>query len=1452
MSTPPAAPSRRWHIPRHILWNTAGVAVALTAVVAALVLWLNSPQFESLVRLRLSQQVQNMAGGRVEIGAFHWSLLHLEAEADHVIIHGDEPAGEAPYASIASLRARFSVLGVVSPRIRLRSLDIDQPRMHIIFYPDRTTNQPHPVRSRKTRRSALETLFSLQAGHVAITDGLIHLDNRAASLDFQNRYQPLDFRGDDLSLTMRYVAAAGNAPESYRIEASVRDLTLARGGAQAGKTPAVHGVLSATLDLTRDAAMLRSLELTAHTRGAADQTLHITGALTHFAEPQWNATLRGDLDMRLLDPVLGYPFAPEGIAHLDLTCGGEDGQFGIDGTVHAEHASYIGTGVVARGVDLTARVHADPQQLRITGVVARLQQGGAITGEVLLSHWLPPTAAQTVIHAGIEQNVPRPTLRQRLASHFHAHAAAQTATARPETHQETPHSTLIKAPNVDIPVDGKVTAAFQDVALDTILDLVSEPPYQRLGISSLVSGATTAVWNHGDVKTLAVDAKLNLTPSAQPPQGEAAAGGLIDATYFQRDGSVDVRALDVRLPTSRLQAHGRLGAYPITSPTALAVDLHSGNLREFDTVLRSLGLKREGKSGAAALPIALTGQANFAGNWEGSLESPRLAGSLQATQIAVEFPAPQADAAPRWVRWDSVQADGAYDAEHIAIVHATLHRGAAQIDLDGALLAAPASIAIAALAPKHQPPGAGLRGDEAPAFDPHAILRLHARATKISMDDLLPIVGEDLPIRGSLDTQISVEGPLNALAGTGWAELNNGAVYGEPVESLRVQGSLSERTAKLTSFNARTQAGTVAGSGSYDFGASRFQGEAHGNGIDLAKIDRLRTSGEDVSGKLGFTLAASGTLDQPQVQASGAVTGFAVQGQALGTLSLNAHTDGRMLIYDAGTRLDSAQLTLHAQTELHGDYATAAKLDISNFDIGSVFKLAHLDTISAQSSLVGMANISGPLRRPEELHGELSLQQMALTVAGVRLQSTGALHATLAHAQVNLDPLQITGDGTDVHVLGTLALSGKREMNLGASGSVNMKLIQTLDPDLTASGTTQFQVEARGPLTDPSLGGTVEFQNGSMTLGDLPNGLSQLNGRLRFNQNRLEVVSLTAMTGGGKLSLGGYLAYRHGMYADLSVTGNSIRIRYPEGVSSLADTSLHLQGTPASLFLSGNVLLTRFSVSPDLDMAALAARATAAQEVAPPNAPLNHVRLDVRIRSSPQLNFQNAYAKLAGDVDLRLRGTAASPSLQGRVSITEGNAMIAGTRYELQRGDITFSNPVRIQPVIDLNATARVEDYDITLGLHGTPDKLSVTYRSDPPLPEADVVALLALGRTQSEQGLYTEQQQQSIGLSPSTDILLGGALNATVSSRVQKLFGAGSVKVDPSYLGALGNSTTRITVEEQVGKNLTLTYATNVDTSAQQLLQAEIAINRHVALLVTRDESGVFSMVFKATRRYR
>ncbi|MDE3189157.1 MAG: translocation/assembly module TamB domain-containing protein [Acidobacteriota bacterium] len=1426
----PVPPARRR--PRRSPWITAGIGALLAAALLGIAFLANSDAAANLVREWLIAKLETATGGRVEIASFHWRPFALQAEADGLILHGLEARGEAPYARVDHLSVEFSILGFLSPRIQLRDMEIDRPALHLIVYPDGSTNQPRPGKGRKPGKPALDTFFDLKAGHVGVRQGTLDYENRAAAFDFQNRLKPLNLAASDVALRLMYVPADtappadrsstpgwkdGKNPEFYRIELGARDMNFTRGDASHPIAPRVSGFVQATLDLTRSAAYLRTLRLTASSKDAGERSIVVSGALTDFTRPHWQAAAQGELDMRLLEPTTGYPFAPQGIARLDITAQGDDGLFRVDGGIHADGASYIGTGVTARDVQLDARVHADPEQLIISSIVARLHQGGQLEGTVALDHWLPPIPGSTVLQAA----PPQPVRRSR--------------SARNQTQIKPPQPPEPSGP-ITIPVNGKVTALLKDVPLDAILDMVSQPPFQRLGLDTRLSGPAEATWIKGDSNTLAVSAALNASPSGHAVPGEAPVTGTIDGTYTQRDGAVALRALNITLPSSHIEAHGHLGAYPLTSPSEIAVDFHSHDLREFDTVLRDLGLQQGGKSGTAALPVSLDGQADIQATWTGSLVSPHIAGNLKATSLTLEIP-PQTGVTtgkPQPVHWDAVEATGSFSTSRIAIDHAQLRHGPATLDVEGTLTAAgpPAPAAIL-------------------AFDSNSLLHVRVNAAQIGLDELLPLVGQNLPLSGRLSAQIVADGPVHALDGAGWVQLDDGAVYGEPVSRIRAQGKIAGQVLQLASVTVNDQAGKLSASGSYNLKSRQFQIDAQGTGIDMAQVRYIRQFGMAATGKLAFTVTGSGTPDDPRIQGRGTLSGVTLRGEQLGNVVISAHTAGHALIYDLTSHFETAAIAAHGQTTMSGDYATQATLNFSHFNIGAPLRMAQIPGLTGDSSLAGTVTVDGPLARPAELRGEARLQELAMTIAGVHLHSEGPVHATLANERINLDPLHIMGEETDIRGQGSIDFNARRQVDMAASGSINLKLIETLDPDLTASGITTFQVQAHGTLQNPGLTGRIDFQNAALALEDLPNSLSQLHGTLVFNQNRLEVKSLTAMTGGGQLSVSGYLAYQRGIFADLTATGKGIRIRYPQGVSSLADATLQLQGTRNSLLLSGNAMITRFTVSPDMDFAALAAQAGKVQPIAPPDAPSNHVRLDVHIQSSPQLNFQNAYAKLAGDVDLHLRGTLATPSLLGRISITEGSATIAGTRYDLQRGDITFTNPVRIEPSIDLNATARVQDYDITLGLHGLPSNMAVTYRSDPPLPEGDVVALLALGRTQDQERIYTQQQEQ-ITSNPATDALLGGALNATVSSRVQKLFGAGSVKVDPNYLGVLGNSTTRITVEEQLGRNLTLTYATDVDTTAQQLLQAEIAINRHVSLLVARDESGVFSMVVKATRRYR
>jgi len=215
-----------------------------------------------------------------------------------------------------------------------------------------------------------------------------------------------------------------------------------------------------------------------------------------------------------------------------------------------------------------------------------------------------------------------------------------------------------------------------------------------------------------------------------------------------------------------------------------------------------------------------------------------------------------------------------------------------------------------------------------------------------------------------------------------------------------------------------------------------------------------------------------------------------------------------------------------------------------------------------------------------------------------------------------------------------------------------------------------------------------------------------------------------------------------------------------------------------------------------------------------------------------------------------LRGTADHPTILGRINITDGRVAFNGTTYEVERGDISFSNPVRIEPVFDVELSSRVRDYDIGLGFHGPLDRLSTTYRSEPPLPTSDIINLLAFGRTPEEAA--TVIQPSPSFTESASNAILSQALNATVSDRVQKLFGVSHFKISPDLGGPEVNPNAQVTIEQQVSKNITLTYITNLSQSQQQIIQMEYNINRNLSIVALRDQNGVVSFDVRIRRRRR
>ena len=495
--------------------------------------------------------------------------------------------------------------------------------------------------------------------------------------------------------------------------------------------------------------------------------------------------------------------------------------------------------------------------------------------------------------------------------------------------------------------------------------------------------------------------------------------------------------------------------------------------------------------------------------------------------------------------------------------------------------------------------------------------------------------------------------------------------------------------------------------------------------------------------------------------------------------------------------------------------------------------------VTGTASLDGQAKVTGPLKHPHLLHGNLMVQQFSVEVDRIPIKTDGPVELSLANQTVSVQHCTIVSEDTHFTLTGTASLTDDRPLNLRVEGSLSLKLASTIYPDLTAYGVTNINVTIKGTVPNPIMSGRAEVQHAGFSMIDLPAGLGDVSGSLVFNQDRLEVENLTGRVGGGHVKFGGFITFGRTIGFNLTADGTDIRFRY-SGISVTADQSLRVTGTLQNASLTGNITVTRFAQIPSADLQFLLAEASGPPSIPNPTSPLNNLHLEVRILSTPQLTVQTSLAKLSGDIDLRLRGTAVRPVLLGRVSIAEGDLKVGGAKYHLERGDITFTNPVRIDPVLDVEATTRVRDYDITIGLHGTMERLNTTYRSDPPLSSDDIISLLAFGSTQTE---------NAIGAAPSSGLgenasgaLLGAALSQAVNNRVSKLFGGSTIRINPAFGGPENDPNARLTIEQQVTSNVTFTIVTDLARSAQEIIQFEYNINSEYTLQGLRDENGVVS----------
>jgi translocation and assembly module TamB len=228
--------------------------------------------------------------------------------------------------------------------------------------------------------------------------------------------------------------------------------------------------------------------------------------------------------------------------------------------------------------------------------------------------------------------------------------------------------------------------------------------------------------------------------------------------------------------------------------------------------------------------------------------------------------------------------------------------------------------------------------------------------------------------------------------------------------------------------------------------------------------------------------------------------------------------------------------------------------------------------------------------------------------------------------------------------------------------------------------------------------------------------------------------------------------------------------------------------------------------------------------------------LQIAIKTPGGLNMSSRALSVAGTADLQLRGTAAQPVLLGRINLREGELVFSGNRYIVQGGAIDFRNPSRTEPVVDLSASTTIQQYQVQMHFWGPTDHLHTNYSSDPALPPADVINLIAFGKT--SEASAANPTPSSMG----AQSLIASQVSSQVTSRLEKLAGISQLSIDPELGSSQQSPGARIALQQRVTSKVYVTFATDLTATQQEAIRLEYQMNRRTSFTVMREQNGGFS----------
>jgi hypothetical protein len=837
--------------------------------------------------------------------------------------------------------------------------------------------------------------------------------------------------------------------------------------------------------------------------------------------------------------------------------------------------------------------------------------------------------------------------------------------------------------------------------------------------------------------------------------------------------------------------------------------------------------------GAPTRAIPIDGVGRFEGVMLGAFRRPRIEGRFIGSEMRA------------WdVNWGEIDGDFVVENSYANISRAVILSGLSRMDVTGQFsLGYP-------------------RADGGEQIDARIRLTDRPLADLREAFDL-----QDYDVDGTLSGDFHVYGDYEGPHGFGRMSIARGIAYDEPfseaVAALRFEGA----GVRLDGIEMRKGGGMVTGaayvgwSGTYSFNVD-------GRGIAVDTLALTTYPGyPTLYGSLDFTANGSGTFEEPRYDVKWSASDLFFGEEGVGEMTGRLSMRGLLMTYEMEAASPRLAVSGTGRIELNDQMDAELSFRVTDTSLDPYVR-AIQPTFSPFTSAIasGTIRVVGELYNPDALRIDSTIEQVNVALLDYRLRNAAPIQLSVEGQVLQVEALRLVGDDTELDLSGSMNL-GDQTLALQANGAANLAVLQGFLPDVRGSGRAEVTARISGTASEPVVAGNALLSNGRIRQLSFPHALEDVNGIVTFDVSGVRLDGITAQLGGGPVRFGGRIGLSKYQLTEFDVTavGENLNLRYPEGMRSLVDASLALQGPAAAPMVTGNVTIKNASWTRGFGASGGLFSGLAGGDAAVPvvqgqvAAAASNVRFDVSIQAPSTLRVDNDQARIVASADLSLRGTLDRPLLFGRAEIERGEVEFEGRRYLVTRGSLDFADASRIQPFFDIEAETRVrvpaQTYRVTMRMAGTMERMQPQFTSDPPLQTLDILTLLFSDLPPSGDlelaGLQRPDERQQRLVEARATRALTGALSAEVGRVVEETFGVDTFQITPlltdPYQQSTNltlNPTARVTIGKRISDRIFLTYARSLSSSTRdQIILLEFDESESLSWVLSQNEDRTYAL---------